>query len=50
MRALLSWHLFITCPSCHEQIDLVGHDDDGVFAQAIFSNKWDELENSEVDC
>lgn len=51
-EASLSWHLFVECPHCREDIDLADspYDDEGYFSEPLFNNRWDEIEGKEVDC
>ena len=49
-KAWLSWHLFIECPYCKKDIDLVDLDEDGWISKPIFNNEWDKLTNQEVNC
>ncbi len=48
--AVLSWYLFVECPHCGEQINLVDHDEDYALSKLIFTNKWDEVEGEEIEC
>lgn len=50
--AVLSYHLFVDCPKCNEQLDLSDspHDDEGYFSTSIFNNRWSDLDDSEVTC
>ncbi len=40
----------ITCPYCGHEFDLVDFNDDGLYSEPIFSNKWDDLKDESVDC
>lgn len=46
----LQFYLNVDCPYCERYIDIADHDEDFVFANAIFSNKWDDLEDQEFEC
>lgn len=46
----MSWSLNVECPSCGVVIDLAEDDDDRIFCDAIFKNKWEDLEGEEVYC
>lgn len=48
--AELSWSLYIQCPACEKHYDLSEYDDDLIFANAIFNNKWNDLKGQEVEC
>ena len=44
------YSMMATCPHCQEELDLVYQDDDCVYSESIFSNKWDDLKGEEVYC
>ena len=50
--ATLDWSLDVMCPECNTSIDLVelDHELDYRFSKYIFTNSWDALKDSEVDC
>lgn len=50
--ANLNWHLFVVCPHCDKTIDLVDSDYncEGDISVPIFNNKWEDLEEFEVEC
>lgn len=52
---ILSWSLDCECPHCKEDLDLerLGEcypDHAAEISQAIFNNKWDDLEDYEFPC
>lgn len=49
-RASLTWSLLIVCPHCGHDFDLADHDEDGIYSEPIFSNKWDSLKGEGVEC
>lgn len=51
-EATLSWSLDVECPHCHEDFDIakIDYEMDNTFAHAIFNNKWDDVNGSEIDC
>jgi C4-type Zn-finger protein len=50
--ALLSWSLNVECPHCEEDFDLqeFDHEYDNRFADALFNNRWEDVNGSEVSC
>ncbi|HCY86896.1 MAG TPA: hypothetical protein DHV36_17330 [Desulfobacteraceae bacterium] len=48
----IEWHFHIDCPKCGEELDLAenGYDDDQVYSEPIFNNKWDDLKGDKVIC
>ncbi len=43
-------HLYVQCPECSEDIDLVRADECGEVAAKICTNKWDKLIGYKVAC
>lgn len=50
--ARLSWDLYVECPSCGEDFNIVDHDSDNDYsvAKKVFTNGWDKVEGHEVTC
>lgn len=51
--AFVDWSLDIDCPHCKESVDLVeyeGNCGETTFANAIFSNRWDDLIGFDIEC
>lgn len=42
--------MYVSCPYCDTDMDLVDQDDDGVYSSKIFTNKWDELKGEACYC
>ena len=49
-KAQLSWDLWIECPECKKDFDIVQQDEENDIVLAIFNNKWDILKDYEVVC
>ncbi len=44
-------NLWTHCPYCDETIDLMDIDDDEcIYSEPIFTNRWEDLEGEEVYC
>ena len=50
VKVSLHYRLWVNCPKCNEDFDLVDQDDDNVVSTAIFTNKWGDLEGYEIYC
>jgi len=48
--AQMNWSMDIKCPKCKKNIDLADVDDDGVYSEPIFNNRWDDLIDEGVCC
>ena len=48
--ATLQYSIEVSCTKCHRTSDLANQDDDCTISQAIFNNRWDDLQGLEVYC
>lgn len=50
--AYVDWALDVSCPECDQNNDLsqTCHDPEGLIADHIFSNRWNQVEGLEVTC
>ena len=48
--AFLEYSIMVDCPNCGDTFDLVDTDHDHDISAAIFTNRWDDLRDYEVEC
>ena len=50
--ARLEWYLYVECPKCKEDFDLVDQDSNNDYnlAYKIFTNRWDDVKGYECVC
>lgn len=49
IKGYLSYNVWVECPVCHDDFDVVDQDDEGYMARELFNNKWSDLE-MELTC
>ena len=48
--AFLYFSLYVNCPHCDERMDLSENDPEYIVANALFNNRWDDLNGYDTVC
>ena len=48
--ATLDFTLYVECPDCKEDFNIIDQDDHDLFTLGLFNNRWDGLKGAEVTC
>lgn len=48
--AFLNFSLYVNCPHCDELMDLSENDFDYIVTNALFDNRWDDLNGYDTSC